>query len=481
MNLDNSNKKDKDEKKLTKINTEENCDSNSESESDNESDNNSEDESEDGSEDASDTESISLNENIDESNDKQIIYNKNGTEKKKRGRKKKIIDESLIVPKSPKKRGRKPKDKDIVLEEKIPKKRGRKPKEKIYSVKELPKTFFEENKTESYILHLPIQKNDTNNIPVPNINNDSKYSIYDEKMNNYKVNDLNLLPTQSNLLNNSINDNNYEMVFDSDDIINDNIINDSIINDNTINDKIKNINIDISKTVDTNDYIYNTKNLTNNNNDIFIKEEKEDESKINKIIKKNLKNILYEFINANNDKTWPESTNTHCWWCCHQFTCMPCSLPEYYKKDKFYVSGCFCSFNCTASYNFSKNDDDVWERYTLLNLMYKKLYNQKLTKINLAPPRETLKMFGGYLSIEEFRENSLKNDKTFVVIKPPLISIIPKIEENISNTGKNFKNNNIQINESILNKTQNNLKLKRNKPVTNPNSTLQSFMDLKVL
>ena len=123
----------------------------------------------------------------------------------------------------------------------------------------------------------------------------------------------------------------------------------------------------------------------------------------------------------------------------------------------------------------------MWERFSLLNLMYKKLYNQKFVKINLAPPRETLKIFGGYLSIEEFRENSLRNDKTFSVISPPLISIIPKIEENISNTTKNSKNNYPLVNESILNKTQNNLKLKRNKPVTNPNSTLQSFMDLKII
>ena len=68
-----------------------------------------------------------------------------------------------------------------------------------------------------------------------------------------------------------------------------------------------------------------------------------------------------------------------------------------------------------------------------------------------------------------------------MVIKPPLISIIPKIEENISSTSKNFKNNYPLVNESILNKTQNNLKLKRNKPVTNPNNTLQSFMDLKII
>ena len=113
--------------------------------------------------------------------------------------------------------------------------------------------------------------------------------------------------------------------------------------------------------------------------------------------------------------------------------------------------------------------------------MYKKLYIRNFIKINLAPPRETLKMFGGYLSIEEFRENSLRNDKTFSVIIPPLISIIPKIEENISNTTKNTKNNYPLVNESILNKTHNTLKLKRNKPVTNPNSTLQSFMDLKII
>lgn len=114
--------------------------------------------------------------------------------------------------------------------------------------------------------------------------------------------------------------------------------------------------------------------------------------------------------------------------------------------------------------------------------MYKKLYNNKFVKINMAPPREVLKIFGGYMSIEEFRDNSLRNEKVFTVIKPPLISIIPKIEENVSNTSnKSVKNNTPIVNENILNKTQNNLKLKRNKPITNPNSTLQSFMDLKII
>jgi hypothetical protein len=397
------------------------------------------------SEDAEDEEELDSNQNIelqkDNSND--------GIIKKKRGRKPKQKTEEDLVEKIPKKRGRKPKEKDENEIEKIKKKRGRKPKEKVYSVKELPKTFFEENKNETFILHLPIKKEDKNidNNPLPDLKKGIEYSSYNEIINKYDINDNNLLPTQYNLIDDK--NSKFNLNFDFNDY-SDNLSNNNIIPPNN--------------------------NLSEN----FDNHKKEDE-KINKVIKKNLKNILYEFINANNEKTWPESTNTYCWWCCHPFTNTPCSLPEYYKKEKFYVSGCFCSFNCTASYNFSKNDDDMWERFSLLNLMYKKLYNHKFVKINLAPPRETLKIFGGYMSIEEFRDAALKNDKSFSVVKPPLISIIPKIEENILNNIKNMKNNLPLTNENILNKTQNSLKLKRNKPVTNPNSTLQSFMDLKII
>lgn len=364
--------------------------------------------------------------------------------KKKRGRKSKPKEDNQETEKIQKKRGRKPKVKEIEENEKIPKKRGRKPKEKIYSVKELPKTFFEENKNETFILHLPIKLNEIDNEPMPNINDYINYSLLDEKSDSYS----NMLMTQNNSVN-PISDN---LIFDTEEYTENNIM------EKTME---KNEKIDISLSA--------------------FKKEDDEEIKTNKIIKKNLRNIMYEFINSNNDKTWPDSTNTYCWWCCHPFQGPPCALPEYYKKDKFYVSGCFCSFNCTASYNFSKNEDTMWERYSFLNLMYKKLYNQKFTKINLAPPREVLKIFGGYMSIEEFRDNSLRNDKVFTVIKPPLISIIPKIEENISTSNKNSKGNLPIINENILAKTQNNLKLKRNKPITNPNSTLQSFMDLKIV
>ena len=168
-------------------------------------------------------------------------------------------------------------------------------------------------------------------------------------------------------------------------------------------------------------------------------------------------------MDCNKDKVWPEKTNISCWWCCHKFENTPCSLPYKYKKDKFYVRGVFCSFNCAASYNFSLNDDDLFERYSLLNLMYKKLYYRKFVKINLAPPRESLKIFGGYLSIEEFRENCLSNDKLFNIIDPPLISIIPKIEESINHNKDFTPGLKLNVNENILQKTKDTLKLKKKK------------------
>ncbi len=389
-----------------------------------------------------------INSDSDTENNEKSSEECNGeVVKKKRGRKCKPKDENVIIEKVQKKRGRKPKVKELNEVDKVPKKRGRKPKEKVYSVKELPKTFFEENKNETFILHLPIKTNDSDNVnnPMPSLKNETNYSIYDQEFDSYKVNENNLLPTQINLLSENNN-----LFFD----------NEQVIEKPEKNEKMEEI-VSNSKLKD--------------------EELKDDDTKTNKVIKKNLRNILYEFINANSDKIWPDSTNIYCWWCCHPFNGVPCALPESYRKEKFYVNGCFCTFNCAASYNFSKNDDNMWERYSLLNLMYKKLYNRNFVKINLAPPRETLKIFGGYLSIEEFRENSYKNEKTFMVVKPPLISIIPKIEENILTNNKNIKNNFPLVNENILNKTQSSLKLKRNKPVTNPNSTLQSFMDLKII
>ena len=137
---------------------------------------------------------------------------------KKRGRKPKnqsANDENsepkIEVEKIPKKRGRKPKNKSPEDEvEKIPKKRGRKPKEKVYSIKELPKTFYEENKNETLILHLPINLEEKNNEPKPNEDENNNY-IIDNESQSFEKDEFNL-PTQVNFLENNYENNNVEIL-----------------------------------------------------------------------------------------------------------------------------------------------------------------------------------------------------------------------------------------------------------------------------
>lgn len=95
-----------------------------------------------------------------------------------------------------------------------------------------------------------------------------------------------------------------------------------------------------------------------------------------------------------------------CMWCCHEFSNVVVNLPLKYDEKEFIVFGQFCSAECAASYNFHDVIEfgDVWERYSLLHSLYFDTYKGKT--IPLAPSRISLSMFGGHLSIEEFRNQN---------------------------------------------------------------------------
>jgi len=103
---------------------------------------------------------------------------------------------------------------------------------------------------------------------------------------------------------------------------------------------------------------------------------------------------------------WPEKCDVCCWWCCHKFDCSPCTLPVKYDslRKRFSFVGLFCSWNCVKAYNFDKTDHRMLERSMLITLLIQQMYGvTKSICIKQAPPRQTLKMFGGYLDINEFR------------------------------------------------------------------------------
>ncbi len=202
-------------------------------------------------------------------------------------------------------------------------------------------------------------------------------------------------------------------------------------------------------------------------------------------INKNIKivSLLDSFIKENDNKTLPASTNVCCFWDTEQFDTQPLGLPEKKLGDTFFVRGCFCSFNCMASYNFSLNDDKVWERYALINLMYKKMYNLNQNfKVELAPPREALSKFGGVYDINKFRE--ISGEKFIKILSFPIINIQFYLEEmNLNNNNENMSSSGpTQLDvKNYLEKVNNDFKLSRNKMVSSTKNTLEMCMGLKKL
>ena len=188
--------------------------------------------------------------------------------------------------------------------------------------------------------------------------------------------------------------------------------------------------------------------------------------------------VLGDYIES---ETWIDKTDVCCWWCCHKFNTIPIGLPVKYndKLRKFQVKGVFCSFACMLAHN----DKPDSKTTSMINFLYKKLtggsenslqehyiemlrrnsqlnelfdtdsklkeeYIQSLASLvhaplEKAPPRCTLKMFGGELDIDEFR-NATKERKVYKMIEYPMYISRDYVQEvdlqNIKKANKNIFN-----------------------------------------
>ena len=349
-------------------------------------------------------------------------------EKKPKGKTPKEKKLKGKTPKKTKPKGKTPKEKKLKGKTKekpdtcIPKKRGRKPN-KSYGFK---KTSFKQNPIddESIIIHLPIKDL-----------GDSLKEI-------------------DNLLNYSPNINTPEPLNDDTHL--------SFIKYETVHiaDPKTQNNIPAGPTM-----IYDDSGDHTVNN---IKTARRDQlENLEKVIKKNtLSKTLIQFNESNKNGTWPDQTTISCWWCTYKFTGTPCGLPINCYDDKYTMLGVFCSPECSASYNFNTiNNTDIWEKYALLNLLYGGIYKKQ---IRLAPDRNTLKRFGGCLTIDQFRSQNSNSDCDFKINMPPMKSIIPHIEYSSRNTGFSAsKKQPVDIER---------FKLKRNKPFNK--NTLEECMNI---
>jgi hypothetical protein len=197
------------------------------------------------------------------------------------------------------------------------------------------------------------------------------------------------------------------------------------------------------------------------NNDSEIKNLKRKVEELTLKLSKFEKNIKPSIIQCSNDEN-----PTKCWWDTHYFNTPSIKMPESYFNGIFNCVGNFCSWECMMAYNIDINDENISKRTSLIYMMYKKTYNSYRI-IKQAPSWKILIDYGGSISIEEFRENLLVNSIDYCYIKAPIISRISYIEKIPI---KKDNDDNIK-NEDLI--------LKRNKPLKSSKYNLESIMGLK--
>ena len=206
--------------------------------------------------------------------------------------------------------------------------------------------------------------------------------------------------------------------------------------------------------------------LENNNKQQYIRY-------INDIIEERKNIITYndilflEFNNANQTKRWPSNTNIDCMWDGHSFENVPCGIPIKKVGKILYMFGNFCSPECAAAYNFSMNDDNIWERYSLIN----EIYSGNNDPINIANSKLLLIKFGGIYSINQYRQDNINTN--YILNMPPVISYIPTIEEISKNYSKTELNKHLSINTD--------LNINRQNTILNNKNRLENIMNIKYI
>lgn len=154
-----------------------------------------------------------------------------------------------------------------------------------------------------------------------------------------------------------------------------------------------------------------------------------------------------------------------CLWCCHSFSGESFVIPTHYDvyTGMINAEGNFCSPECGLSYTYKDpgiTDSDRWLRHSLLRSVYRTLYTNK--DIQPAPDKRVLRMFGGNLDIQQFREFVHHCTKPLQLAMPPVRLYMPSV--NTQSSVRDVKSY-VSLSNETVNKASQQLRLKRSKPV----------------
>lgn len=437
---------------------------------------------------------------------------------------------SASIEKAPKKRGRpKTKNLDAPTQPKGTGKRGRKPKERVYAYIETSTNPFQgeeqensDSDNEALILQIPhdaesrittISTDDAE--PVPFEHPKPRFSSYDKKALSDIQNCIENLPSKLEDIEKEREKEakKYMKHLSSKDVATAFPVQELFNEQNYKKEKID-FNFDNSFNKDTK---IKTSTIENNesNDQLFQKRTNHVDKYMTKFDAKitytSEYSLLPEFRQSTITGKLPTSTTVCCWWDTYPFDTQPVCYPTKYSLNntfdiniidsrvnpetikvknygefpigKYFVSGCFCSYNCLLAY-IKTNKTIPQNTEQLLHTMYKDIHKQSF-KIKPAPPYQSLTRFGGPLTIKKFRESFDCID--YSLLRIPLISVLPTLEEKETCTNNYSDNSNNIIIESIgpsskvpQNK-ENCLRLKRSKPLKGSKGTLENFMNIQVI
>ena len=195
----------------------------------------------------------------------------------------------------------------------------------------------------------------------------------------------------------------------------------------------------------------------------------------------NLKStLLVQFKDSSEIKTIPQTSDVACFWCCHTFTNRPVVLPVRDTGEYLTVIGNFCTPECACAYLFDMRQDSH-TRWEQLSLLYRVYGEACQGKIHPAPSRNILKLFGGNLSITEYRK-LIRSHKVRVDIHlPPMVSILATMDTKpIDFYDASLTKGVTDTVKERLQKAEEVLRLRRTKPLKAWESTLDACINLKI-
>lgn len=191
-------------------------------------------------------------------------------------------------------------------------------------------------------------------------------------------------------------------------------------------------------------------------------------------------NLMVKYKEASDFAKLPDSVDVACFWCTECFENQPCVIPEREEKQMYKAYGNFCSPECALSYLLNENLDSHvrWERMSLLHRLYSDLYPNRIFP---APARESLRKFGGPMTIEQYRNTMYSKQVRVDIQMPPLVSILGTMDTKpIDFYDTNMKGSGGTNIHERFSKAEEGLRLRRTKPLKDKESTLDACMKISI-